>query len=218
MTLVTPNEYIQVSGKVEIMVAVPLGAYELPQWPFNPVRTVATTPTTGVGAYAALMKLGESADFIEPQRRNIVGGVKGDRYGGNEGGDIEKQAFGFSYDIPIEMTRWDPEVLVMMECMGGLFPGGDIVPLSSVGSLILLNNSFRLLLYSLIDARFIHNFPCCTMEQPRKFGVGTKHSKLSIMVAAERAPEGHWAAPASGTDLVTGYVKNRDFTGFTPPV
>ena len=217
MTLVTPNDYVQVGGVVSIMVAVPVGAYVAPQWPFTPTRATAPTPTTGPGAYVALMKLGEAADIIEPQKRNIIEGVKGDRLGGLSGGDIEKQSFGFEYDIQLELTRWDPEVLTMIECMGGLHPGGEQVPLNTIGSLILRERSFRLLLYPLIDARFIYNFPCCVAEQPRKIGEGTKHSKLSLSVSASRAPEKHWGAPSSGTDLVTGYVKNNDFTGYTPP-
>lgn len=218
MTLVTPNDYIQVGGAVSIMVAVPLSSYVVPQWPFNPVRASQPLPANNPGAYVALMKLGEAADIIEPQKRNIMDGVKGDRYGGAVGGDIEKQSFGFEYDIQLDLTRWDPEVLAMIECLGGLHPGGARVPLNTMGALVLRDRSFRLLLYPNIDPRFIYNFPCCIAEQPRKIGEGTRHSKLSLAVNASRATEGHWGAPASGTDLVTTYVVNQDFTGYTPPV
>ncbi len=217
MTLVTPNDYVQVGGVVSIMVAVPVGAYVAPIWPFTPTRTTAPTPTTNAGAYVALMKLGEAADIIEPQRRSIMEGVKGDRMGGASGGDIEKQSFGFEYDIQLDLTRWDPEVLAMIESLAGLHPGGARVPLNTMGSLILRDRSFRLLLYPLIDARFIYNFPCCIAEQPRKIGEGTRHSKLSLAVSASRATEGHWGAPTSNTDLVTTYVVNNDYTGYTPP-
>ena len=216
MTLVSPKDYIQVGGLVQIFVAVPLLSYVAPQWPFNPVRASQELPGSIAGAYAALMKLGESADIIEPQKRNIMEGVKGDSYGGSSGGDIEKQSFGFEYDIQLDCTRWDPEVLAMIECLGGLHPGGDRVPLNTMGALIQRDRSFRLLLYPLIDPRFIYNFPCCVADQPRKIGEGTRHSRLSLSVTAVRAPEGHWATPATGMDLITGYVKNNDFTGYVP--
>jgi hypothetical protein len=222
------KDYIQCSGKIEVLVAVPYAAYALPNWPFpGPVPVGApAAPAGNAAAYIYLLKLGELVNDVKPRRRKLLHKVPGDRHGGPEGDSIETQRLGHVWDIDLSLSRWDPDVLNMLESDGGLNgvgTGNGKVPLNTVGALTHRDRSFRLLLYGLRDATLTRNYPCCVIEQNRSVGMSSKWSELQLGIVAHRAPEGHWGVQVSGelingvTDLVTGYVDNADTTGVATP-
>lgn len=207
------QEYIQVGGKVDVFLAFPVSSHVAPDFPFVPLPLNALgVPGSGAVAYAQLYKLGESEDEIRPSIMRKTGSVFGDRHGGREGDPIEKQFFGIGGSVRLRMSRWDPDVLGLVKNCGGLAPGGA-VPLANIGSLVLRDRSFRMLLFSVSNPKFQYNYPCCWCDDAIEIGLGTKHSLLEFSVTAHRAPEGHWATPESGPNLITGVVENRDITG-----
>lgn len=221
MPIVTTNDYINVGGKVDVLVAFAPSTYSAPNWPFNPAR--GTLAATGGAAYLQLFKLGELEEEVEPQTQNITGRVQGDRYGGSAGDGIETQFFGQMAEIDLVLSRWDEEVWRMMKSNGGLtatLNGG--IPLSNMGALMQRDRSFRLLLFPNRDARFIRNFPCCLIERGFSSNISTKYSRLQCRIAAHRTPEGHWSDPtgAVGTSSVAGsqtigVLENQDISGMT---
>jgi hypothetical protein len=186
MPLAAPADYIQVPGKVDILFAVP-------------------------GAYLNLFKLGESEDGIEVRKIPMVGGVKGDRYGGNSGGDIENQFFGLEAEFQLQMSRWDPVQLLKLETFGGLLSTPGAVPIQSIGALIQRDRSYRFLLYCYRDPTLSLNFPCCQWSTPQTQGRSTKYSRCGMQIRAKRAPEGYWQSAA------VGVVYNSDTTGIPDP-
>lgn len=167
MTLATPNEYIIVPGKVEVLCAFP-------------------------NLYSDLYKIGESENGIQVRKTPQVGEVIGDRYGGQGGRPIERQFFGLSADFQLSLSRWDPAQIVKLERFGGLLSTAGTVPLSSIGALMHRDYGIRFLLYCVRDSSLSLNFPCCVWTQPQEQGRGTKYSTCSFNVTAERAPEGFW--------------------------
>lgn len=186
MTLATPADYIQIPGKVDILFAVP-------------------------SAYTALFKLGETEDGLEVRKVPVVGGVKGDRYGGNAGRDIEKQFFGFYCEFGLQMSRWDPAQLVKLETFGGFLATAGTIPIQSIGAPILRDRSYRFLLYCYRDPTLSVNFPCCQITSPQTQGKGTRYSRCGLQVTAERAPEGYWNSAS------VGIVYDSDTTGIPTP-
>jgi hypothetical protein len=214
MAIFPIQEYIQVGGKVDVFLAFPISSHVVPDFPFDPAPLNALgVPGSASAAYTQLYKLGESEDEIRPSIARKTGSVFGDRYGGREGDPIEKQFFGLGGSVRLRMSRWDPDVLGLVKNCGGLAPGGK-VSLADMGALVLRDRSFRMILRSVSNVKFRYNYPCCWCDDAIEIGLGTKHSLLEFAVTAHRAPEGHWAAPSSGTDLVTGYTENRDMTGW----
>lgn len=221
MAIFPVADYVQNSGKVNIFVAFPISTYVVPHWPFSPVRVNALSiPTTGPGAYAQLFKLGESTNDVNPERENITEMVPGDSQGGNSGDGIEDQALGLMSNINLQLSKWDPDVLTMIESLGGLYAGGRVLD-NSIGALIRKDLSFRLLLYGVRDLKMVRNFPCCIAKGKRTVGMSTKWSQLSLNVSAHRAPLGHWGGlplldgALQSTDFVTYVVENKDIQGTT---
>lgn len=220
MAIFPVADYVQNSGKVNIFVAFPISTYVAPHWPFSPTRLNALAiPGSGTAAYAQLFKLGESTNDVSPERENILEMVPGDSQGGNSGDGIEDQALGSRASINLRMSKWDIDVLTMIESLGGLYAGGRVTD-ASVGALARRDLSFRLLLYGVRDLKMVRNFPCCLVRGKRSVPMSSKWSELSLDVSAHRAPLGHWGAPAlnpDGTlasgDLVTHVVENKDVTG-----
>jgi hypothetical protein len=219
MPIVTPNDYINVGGKVDILVAFAPPTYSVPNWPFSPAR--GALATTATAAYQQLFKLGELEEEIEPQTQNITGRVQGDRYGGSAGDGIETQFFGQTAEIDLVLSRWDEEVWRMMKSNGGLTATiNGAIPLNNIGAFMQRDRSFRLLLLPNRDARFIRNFPCCLIERGFSSNISTKYSRLQARIAAHRTPEGHWSDPTgvAGTSTVAGsttigVLENSDITG-----
>lgn len=221
MAIIQPNDYIQNTGKVAVYVAMPLVSYVAPVWPFSPARSGATVPGSNLLAYSQLFKLGESTNEINPSREYITETVPGDSQGGTSGAGIEDQALGFRANINLEFSRWDPEVLAMLESVGGLYANGRVLD-ENVGALMRRDRSFRLLLFGLRSTVLIKNFPCCKIANSREFGMSTKWSGLRMNVTADRAPLGFWGSPAlqsngslANGDLTTYAVENADVTGMT---
>jgi hypothetical protein len=218
MPIVTPNDYVNVGGKVDILVAFPVAAYVAPNWPLNPVRGVM--PGSNANAYQQLFKLGELEDEVEPRTRNITHRVHGDRLGGAAGDAIETQFLGQMAEIDLGLSRWDEEVWRLMKSNGGLSASSTgALALSNYGALLQRDRSFRLLLLPNRDARFIRNFPCCLIESDFGSNLSTKYSRLSVRVTAHRTPEGHWsdALGVAGTSLSIGVLENQDATGTASP-
>lgn len=217
MAIVTPADYINVGGKVDVLVAVAPSAYVSPQWPFAAGRTVpGTTPANGPSAYAQLFKLGELEEEVEPRIQNLTGRVTGDRYGGAAGDGIETQYFGQAASVDLVMSRWDEEVWQLLKNNGGLSANtNNAILLSTIGALMQRDRSFRLLLYPNRDSRYIRNYPCCLIESDFSNPISTKYSRLQVRVTAHRTPEGHWSDPtnAAGTSTSIGVLENRDVTG-----
>jgi len=186
MTLASPADYIQVPGKVDILFAVP-------------------------GAYTSLFKLGESEDGIDVRKIPLIGGVKGDRYGGNSGGDIENQFFGVECEFQLQMSRWDPVQLAKLEGFGGLLTTPGTVPIQSIGALLQRDLSYRFLLYCYRTPALSLNFPACQWSAPQTVGRGTKYSRCGMQIKARRAPEGYWQGAA------VGVVYDSDTTGIPTP-
>lgn len=217
MPIVTPADYINVGGKVDVLVAVAPSAYVLPHWPFAAGRTVpGTLPGSGPAAYTQLFKLGELEEEVEPRIQNLTGRVTGDRYGGSAGDGIETQFFGQVASIDLVMSRWDEEVWQLLKNNGGLSANTtNAIPLNTIGALMQRDRSFRLLLIPNRDVRYVRNFPCCLIESDFSNPISTKYSRLQVRVTAHRAPEGHWSEPTgvAGTSLSIGVVQNWDTTG-----
>jgi len=173
MTLATPADYIQVPGKVEVLIAVP-------------------------NAYSALFKLGESENGIMVRKIPVVGDVIGDRHGGQSGRPIERQFFGLAAEFQLTLSRWDPAQLVKLEQFGGLLTTAGTVPLATIGALLHRDYGIRFLLYCVRNPALSLNFPCCTWTSPQESGRGTKYANASFQVTAERTPEGFWENSKAG--------------------
>jgi len=167
MTLATPADVINVSGKVEILIAVE-------------------------NDYDALFKLGESENGIQVRIENILSPVYGDRYGGNEGEPIEEQFLGKRASFQLQMSRWDPAQVTKIERLGTFLAAEGTIPLASIGALVHAAEGVRVLLYAVRTPALSRNFPCCVFNTPMEFGRGTKYSRMDIGVTARRAPEGYW--------------------------
>jgi hypothetical protein len=188
MPLAPVDDYVIVPGKVDILIATPAN-------------------------YLNLFKIGESEDGIEVRKIPMVGGVKGDRYGGNSGNDIEKQFFGLRAEFGLTMTRWSPVNVAMLENFGGLLAANNpgLVPIQSIGALLMRDRGYRFLLYCYREPTLSLNFPCCTWTTPQGQGRGTKAARCSMQITAERAPEGFWHTAS------VGFVYNSDTTGIPIP-
>jgi hypothetical protein len=234
MAIQTVVDYVQVGGKVDVLVAFPAAAYQAP-YGTPPTRTPAmgSYPSAdNSAAYQYLWKLGELEDQVEPRYRNILGRVSGDRYGGSGGDAIEMQFFGQVAEIELQLSRWDKECYALLQRMGGLTydatTGGanpnNAIRLTDMGALVMRDRSFRLLLRTVRDTYFIQNFPCCLLESDFGTNSGTKYSRLSMRVTAHRTPEGHWSDPSGvagasvqggSASLTIGVVMNADTRGIT---
>src|SRR5262245_42804925 len=157
-------DYIQVPGKVDIKVASP------PNAPLN--------------------KLGEAVDNIQVQERDFWYDVPGDRHGGREGPPIEQQWLGTVVIITMDLSRWDPTVADLVRNKAVRATAGTVA-LSEVGTLVLRDKSFRLVLDPIKDVAFRRNFVCAIASEPITYGEGTKWSQLSIQWTCHRAPDGH---------------------------
>ncbi|QDV26349.1 hypothetical protein [Aureliella helgolandensis] len=173
MPLATPDEYIQVSGKVEILCAYP-------------------------NAYTDLYKIGESENGISVRKIPMLGDVSGDRYGGQSGRPIERQFFGLAAEFQLNLSRWSKAEIAKLEQFGGILETPGYVPLSTIGALVHRDHGIRFLLYCVKDPTMSLNFPCCIWTQPQEQNRGTKYANCSFNVAAERAPEGFWASAKAG--------------------
>lgn len=184
MPISTQNDYYRVPGKVDVLIAVP-------------------------SVYGTLFKIGESENGISVRKTSYIGRVTGDRYGGNEGPAVENQFFGYSADIQLDLSRWDPVQIAKIENYGGLITTNGLVPLDKVGALLQRDQGIRLLLNCLRDATLSINFPCTLWSAPQEQGKGTKYSKCSFSVTANRTPEGYWNSASAGI------VWDSDTTGIT---
>jgi hypothetical protein len=173
MPLATPNEYIQVPGKVEILCAFP-------------------------EIYTDLYKIGESENGIMVRKIPIVGEVIGDRHGGQGGRPIERQFFGLAAEFQLNMSRWDPAQITKLERFGGILATPGLVPLATIGALMHRDHGTRFLLYCVRTPSLSLNFPCCVWTQPQEQGRGTKYANCGFNVVAERTPEGFWYSAAAG--------------------
>ena len=185
MPITTPDDYIQVPGKVDILVAFP-------------------------SAYTSLFKLGESENGIQIRKTVFYGRVSGDRYGGNEGPPIEQQFFGEQLEFELAMSRWSPAQVLKVEKLGGLLTTAGKIPLDTVGALMMRDRSMRFLLYCNRDPTLSVNMPCCLWDKPQTNGKGTKYATCGMGITASRTPEGHW----SGVTY-EGIVYDADTTGIT---
>ncbi len=173
MPLATPDEYIQVSGKVEILCAYP-------------------------SAYTNLFKLGESENGIQVRKIPMIGEVIGDRHGGSSGRPIERQYFGLAAEFQLQMSRWSTTEIAKIENFGGLLATAGTVPLATIGALLNRDHGIRFLLYCVRTPAMSLNFPCCVWTQPQEQGRGTKYATCSMNITAERTPEGYWYPDAAG--------------------
>ncbi len=168
MPLALENDYIQVPGKVDILVAFP-------------------------SVYTDLFKLGESENGIELRKSPMLGRVSGDRYGGQEGPPIEEQLFGLQVEAELAMSRWDPVQIAKIERMGGLLATAGTVPLNVVGALLHRDHGIRFLFLCRRDNSLSVNLPCTIWSSPQSSGRGTKYSTCRFSIRGNRAPEGFWA-------------------------
>jgi hypothetical protein len=173
MTLATEADYIQVPGKVDILIAMP-------------------------ALFDDLFKLGESENGIRLRKIPMLGRVSGDRYGGNEGPPIEEQMFGVQLEAELAMSRWDPVQVAKLETFGGLLTTAGFIPLTAVGALLHRDRGIRFLFFCRRDNTLSVNVPCCTWSSPQETGRGTKYSNCSFSIRGNRAPEGYWHAGSVG--------------------
>jgi hypothetical protein len=199
------REYIQVAGFSQIYIAFP------DTWP----------AVSGFDlGYDKPHKIGEQMDETQLTKNFMFHDVPGDRNGGPQGQPIEVQDLGFNVSGTLNLSRFNPQVIDVLE-KGFRAVGGKILD-SEVGELLLLENSVRITIKpSKItqisagntptgpgDDYFFHNFPCCLIRQPRQLSQGSKFSKLQMQFTAYRAPSGH------PSEFV---VHDRDETGFVTP-
>lgn len=241
MSMESPQEYIQVSGKVEILVAFPLAVNVTPNLQTGIGAPAA--PTTNAESYLYLRKFGESENGVSIRVEPKYHRVPGDRHGGSEGSPIESQFLGLEASIQLEMSRWDRKVLQMMYLFGGLqtrtitagtgnglngqpvelIAGPGRVSMASVGALMHRDRAMRFLFYSVRDPDLSVNIPCSLFDRPQEKNRGTKYAKCMMGVTGYRAPEGYWGTQVgasfvnTATDFVTGYVWNHDTTGIPSP-
>lgn len=186
-------EYIQVSGKCDIYIGD--SDYE-------------GTPV--------LTKLGEQLDDTRIEIQQYFHDVPGDRHGGPQGPPIERQILGKVARCVLNLSRFDPALYLQLLQHRAFADNGEIAD-AEVGSLVLLERAFRLLIkpaknnalaanhptYPNVDP-FIWNFTCCNISVPISMNQGTKFSALQLVMEAHRAPEGHNKA---------GILWDRDTTG-----
>lgn len=184
MPIAPALDYYRVPGKVDVLCAFP-------------------------SVYTNLFKLGESENGITVRKTQFIGRVTADRYGGNEGPPAENQFFGLNVDIPLDLSRWDPVQVLKFESLGGLLTVPGTIPLNTVGALLQRDHGIRLLLLCQRDVTLSINFPCTVWSAPQEQNKGTKYSKCSFSVVANRAPEGFWNTAAAGI------VWDTDISGTT---
>jgi hypothetical protein len=216
-------DYVQNTGKIDILLAFPVTSFHESVYPFTPARLNAPAiPGSNSAAYQLLFKLGESTDEVDPTPMTNMEPVPGDARGGRSGNGIEDMYLDEMVEINLALSKYDQEVYQLMQTMGGLRAAGKIPP-TNVGRLMRRDRSFRLLLVSTGDARFIKNYPCCLLKNRRGQTMSSKWSELKLSVSAHHAPLGHWGTQATGnaiasaTDLVTYVLENRDIVGLPDP-
>lgn len=194
-------EYIQIAGKSNIYIGFPSDSY------------------------AALVKVGEQINDTQLAVQHVYHKVPGDRHGGPEGPEIERQLLGKIVTGELNLSRWDQEVRRKIERANAMANDGALAQ-SEIGSLILRDRSYRILVdptrtnaIALTEAGagavdgddyFVRNFVCCTIDTPIACGQGTKFSMLRFSFTAHRAPDGHALAPSDPNE---GLIWNRDRTG-----
>lgn len=174
-------EYIQISGKNDIYIGP--SDYEV----------------------ALLYKLGEQLDDTVIEIQDFTIDVPGDRNGGPQGPPIEKQMLGQIGRCQLNLSRFDPSVLQLIEQRRTFATPGKIIQ-AEIGSLMLLTRAWRVLFkpvkdndpgtdatiqaYDNIDP-YVRNFVCCVLGSPVVLSQGTKYSTLRMTFEAHRAPTGH---------------------------
>ena len=182
--------------------------------------------------YAVCHRIGEQMDETRLTVENVTHDVPGDSQGGPQGDPIEQQLLAHRISGQFNLSKWDPIVKEKIERHQLLGTEGHFAD-SEIGSLILRDRSFRLIISpsrsnpipandpitgdAHLDAGkdyFYRNFCCCTISSPIETGQGTKFSALQFSFRAWRVPEGHPLAPSgSGESFRDGLVWNRDSTG-----
>ena len=178
-----PLEYINVAGKSNIWIGLP--AY----------RTLT-------GEYTQMLKVGEQMNETSISIQHYLHDVPGDRYGGPQGPPIERQMLGMVARVNFQLSRWSQAVRRALE-KHNVFSNHGVVGESEVGSLLLRDRSFRVLIEPAKSNTipvgvedeggdyFCFNFPCAMLTSPVEVGQGTKFSMLTFSMEAHRAPDGH---------------------------
>lgn len=155
---------------------------------------------SGISGVSGLVSLGYTADGGEISFREFAIDVKSDRYGGEQGPNIEKQYLGMEADIRLVLTEFNAEYIHFLQSrMPGLAasvaaPGKIMTP----GTLAFANSAglIRCLLQGTLDAAAIVastpaaelltpiNFPFCSVADVVSYNVGTRYARANLTLKA----------------------------------
>jgi len=141
-----------------------------------------------------LVSLGYSADGIQVSDRQHYGDIHSDRYGGQQGPPIDRQFFGRSAVIPLQLSEFEPVVARRLRNMLFGTPAGVNVvgcPLTADGKtfqVILTGSKDAAALVADANAETLTplNYPNCFLEDPVDVPVGSKNTILGLNIVAHQ--------------------------------
>lgn len=154
---------------------------------------------SGISGITGLVNLGYTADGVEVTHHEFKIDVKSDRYGGEQGPKIDKQALGIEAEIRMTLVEFNAEYLsqLMSRLPGNAaiatLPGKVITP----GTLAWSNGGLiRCLLYGVLDLAAVtaltaaaelmtpRNYPFCEVTDVVGFNLGTRHARANLTLRA----------------------------------
>jgi len=154
---------------------------------------------SGMSGVSGLQSLGYTADGAEITFREFAIDVKSDRYGGEQGPNIEKQYLGLEADIRLVLTEFNAEYIHWLQSrMPGVAaivaaPGKIATP----GTLMFAGGGLiRCLLQGVLDAAAIVagtaagelltplNFPFCAVSDVVSYNAGTRYARANLTLRA----------------------------------
>lgn len=160
---------------------------------------------SGIYGVTGLVNLGYTSDGVEISHREFMIEVKSDRYGGEQGPQIDKQVLGNEAEIKLTLVEFNAEYLnLLMSRLPGnaavaALPGKIITP----GTLAWSNGGLiRCLMYGLIDLAAVtagtaiaecltpRNYPFCHITDVVGFNIGTRHAKANLTLRAVQGTVG----------------------------
>lgn len=154
----------------------------------------------GVGTAGALVDLGYSVNGVDIQEKEFIEPVKSDRYGGSGGADVDVQILGLGADISMELSDFDPEVMIRLQSRMPLNTdfNADQGKVPTPGTLMFQSGGiFRLLLQGVLDTAALaatpgiedtlmtpRNYPFCRVSNVIGYQVGSPYCRPTLRVEA----------------------------------
>lgn len=127
----------------------------------------------GTGAASALEFLGYSVNGVTIEEIPLLGEVKSDEYGGEQGPPSDYQLFGFQHRVSMELSKFQDAVLAKLTA------GYNPAATPGVGMLLgCLPATTRLLLFGL---NFTRNYPAMLLLEPvERSPIGSQYTRARL--------------------------------------